>query len=364
MATGSTYQRGNIWWIRYYHNGERYRESSGSEDQADAERLLRKRLDQVEMRGPNPSDEMSITIRDLRNRLIRDYKARGLKSIDEANRAMDRVEEVLGDGTRAVDVGHGDLLSYIEQRLEQDAARSTIQVELSMLRRAYSVTVEAGDLRSAPSFPSVKVDNVRTNWLSMQDVDDICEELDDNLTPVVRFGALTGWRKNEILDIEWSEVDFDAGMIRLEPGTTKNDEGRTFPFGALPPLESLLYEQRGRTDQLERDTGQIVPWVFHRSGDRIKSLRDAWNAACERAGVPEAVFHDLRRTAVRNLERAGVSRSVAMKLTGHKTESVYKRYAIADEDALAEGAAKLAELHGSDDSQGERRVVSINDRRD
>ncbi len=89
--------------------------------------------------------------------------------------------------------------------------------------------------------------------------------------------------------------------------------------------------------------------VFNRDGKRIQDFRTAWQGACERAGVQGAWVHDLRRTAVRNLERAGVSRSVAMKLTGHKTEAVYRRYAIVAESDLREGVEKLAALHSTTD---------------
>lgn len=112
---------------------------------------------------------------------------------------------------------------------------------------------------------------------------------------------------------------------------------------------------------MERERGRIVPWVFHRDGDEIKSFRKAWNGACERAGHAGAWFHDLRRTAVVNLERAGVSRSVATELTGHETEAVYARYAIADAAALAEGVEKLAKLHGAE--PGDRKVVPIGERK-
>lgn len=89
-----------------------------------------------------------------------------------------------------------------------------------------------------------------------------------------------------------------------------------------------------------------VTWVFHRDGEPIKSYNTAWRAACRRAGYPGRLVHDCRRTAVRSLERAGVSRSVAMQLTGHKTEAVYRRYAIVAEADLRDGVAKLAALHG------------------
>src|SRR5262249_9348355 len=117
--------------------------------------------------------------------------------------------------------------------------------------------------------------------------------------------------------------------------------------------------QKNKTKGLELATGQIIPWVFHRRGGQpVLEFRQAWNTACTKAGVPGRLFHDLRRTAVRNLERAGVPRSVAMKLTGHKTESIYRRYAIVSESDLAEGVRKLAAIHGQLGSEMESQRAS------
>ena len=157
--------------------------------------------------------------------------------------------------------------------------------------------------------------------------------------------------------MQWGQVDFVAGVVRLAPGTTKNEEGREFPFRSLPALDDLLEAQRAQTRLLERERGQIIPHVFHRNGRPIKSIRKAWNRACERAGLAGWLFQDLRRMAVRNYEGAGVPRSVAMKLTGHKTESVYRRYAIADKRALEEGVAKLARLYDTIGEVGSTTVL-------
>ena len=150
--------------------------------------------------------------------------------------------------------------------------------------------------------------------------------------------------------LRWSQVDFEAGVVRLEPGTTKNDEGRTLPFSVLPELALLLRSQWDQAVSIELRIGQRVPWVFYWK-DRgifkpihVKSFYRRWKEACKRAGVEERIPHDFRRTAVRNFERAGVPRSVAMKLTGHKTEAVYRRYAIVSEADLTEGLKKLARL--------------------
>jgi integrase len=118
----------------------------------------------------------------------------------------------------------------------------------------------------------------------------------------------------------------------------------------IPSLRAVLERRLEYTRRCERAQGRIIPLVFHRSGRPIKSMAKAWRTACKRAGVPGKLLHDLRRTAVRNLERAGVSRSVAMAMTGHKTESVYRRYAIVAESDLREAGSKLAAVTMNGDS--------------
>jgi integrase len=118
----------------------------------------------------------------------------------------------------------------------------------------------------------------------------------------------------------------------------KSGEGRNFPL--IPELRAVLAEQLERTAALELATDQIIPWLFHKEGKSIGSFRKAWASACKRAGIAGKIPHDFRRTAVRNLERAGVPRSAAMAMVGHQTESIYRRYAIADDGMLKEGAIK------------------------
>ena len=143
------------------------------------------------------------------------------------------------------------------------------------------------------------------------------------------------------MTLEWRQVDFAAGVVRLEVGSTRNKGGRVFPFDVLPELGDVLREQRRVTSQVETEQGRIVPWVFHRNGKRIKCFRDAWVSACTAAGCPGLVPHDMRRSAVRNLTRAGVPEKVAMLLTGHKTRSVFDRYDIVNEADLREAVRKL-----------------------
>jgi integrase len=172
----------------------------------------------------------------------------------------------------------------------------------------------------------------------------------------MEFGYWTGWRiQDEVLSLTWAQIDFDAGVVRSEPNTTKSDQGQSFPFAALPDLAGLLERQRAHTDTVERQLGIIAPTVFNRNGKPILAYLDAWRSACKRASTvkrgglvsvirPRLVGrtpHDFRRTAAHNLIRAGVAQHVVMQLCGWKTDAMFRRYAIVDERDLRSAVAML-----------------------
>jgi integrase len=184
----------------------------------------------------------------------------------------------------------------------------------------------------------------RQGFFDRAQLDAVLRHLPEPIRPVASFAYLTGWRLSEVRGLTWRQVDFGAATVRLEPGTTKNRAGRMFPM--TPELRALLEAQRAATNAAQTKLGAIVPHVFHRGGAPIKSFRRAWLTACDAAGVPGRIFHDFRRTAVRNLERAGVPRSVAMQMVGHKTEAIYRRYAIVSDADLRAASDKLAAIEG------------------
>jgi integrase len=208
----------------------------------------------------------------------------------------------------------------------------------------YTLAVQAGKLHGKPYIPMLREDNVRRGFFEREQLESVCGHLPSSLRPVMRFAYLTGWRvRSEILPLEWRQVDWKGRVVRLDPGTTKNREGRTSPFTA--ELEQLLRDQLVECERLTKKH-QIVARVFHRDGEPIKSFRGAWETATTAAGCPGRILH-FRRTVVRNLERDGVSRSAAMAMVGHKTESIYRRYAIVDAGALRDAAAKIDRAAGT-----------------
>ncbi len=267
----------------------------------------------------------------------------GNKSLDRAERAIRNLEDFFGL-SRALDITKDQITRYIVSRQEVPIAPATIAYELAILKRMFTIAIEADKLDRRPNIPHIEIHNVRKAFFDESEFRKVLGFLPEDIQPVVEFCYLTGWRIGEVRPLHWAQIDWNEKTIRLHPGTTKNDEGRVFPFGGLPALESLLLRQRERTRTVERTTSQIVSWVFHRNGRPIKSFYKAWQKACETAGIPGRWVHDFRRSAVRRLEKAGVPRSQAMVLTGHKTESMYRRYAIVSEADLSHAVSKLAVL--------------------
>lgn len=343
-GNGSLFRRGKnrVIWVSYYVNGKRIRESSGSTLEKDARELLRTRMAQVK-RGRLPErDRERYTFKQLAALLTDDYAANGRKSTERAKISIKKLESWFGDD-RVVAITTGRIKSYVAGRFSEGAKAGTVRIELAALRRMFTLAAESWDgFEHQPHFPKVAPGPARTGFFEEQDLRRVIANLPEELRPPILFAFLTGWRKSEVFNLRWRDVDLDAGVVRLQVGETKNGEGRVLPFDALPELADLIRNQKERTLVFERSTACVVQHVFHRNGRPMLDIRGAWQQACRQAGVPGKLFHDFRRTAVRNLERAGVPRSWAMKLTGHKTESVYQRYAIVSEQDQRDGLARLA----------------------
>ena len=342
-GTGSLFRRGAIWWMKYSVNDRAVRESAGTTSRRVAEKRLQQRLGEVGTGAHIGQAAERLRFEDLVEMVTADYALKQNRSTARMERATRALAGRFA-GVKALAITYDRLAAYAAERLADELALATIQYELAILRRGFTLAVRARRLPARPAFPTITVQNARQGFFEPAQVEALLVELPEYLRPVLQAAVLTGWRKQELLTLTWDRVDCEAGTIRLEAEHTKNHAARVFPVDALPALEAVLRSQRNLTDMVEAATGKPVALVFHHFGLPIRDHYHAWRAACERAKVPGRLLHDARRTAVRNLERAGVSRSVAMKLTGHKTENVYRRYAIVSEQDLREGVAKLASL--------------------
>jgi integrase len=346
-----------IWWVQFYHQGHQVRKSSGTTNRSQAVKFLKKQIEASQAGKLVIGEGERLKFEGFADLVVRDYQRNQRRSLDRAQRAIKRLKAFFG-GFRPIVITKAMIDQYVDYRLNNDkAANATVKYELSLLKRMFRLS--SNMLGRSPEFPIIHVNNVRTGFFEEKDFRVVAEHLDEDTRAPVTFAYLTGWRmKSEVFTLRWSQVDFRVGEVRLEPGTTKTDEGRTFPFALLPELAALLQAQREKTEQLQRSTGMIIPWVFHRRGHRIKDVRGAWWAAIDAAKIGDRIPHDFRRTAVRHLEWAGVPRSVAMQLVGHKTESIYRRYAIVAKNDLVDGMKRLAEYRAVL-QEGQQNVVAL-----
>jgi integrase len=228
------------------------------------------------------------------------------------------------------------------------ASNATINRELALLRRAFNLGKMATPpkVASVPSIPVLKENNARKGFFEDKAFLAVRSKLPEEIQAVVTFAYYTGCRKGEILGLRWPQIDLAERLVRLEPGETKNDEGRTIFLA--PELHATLTAQKAIRDRYFPECN----WVFSRAGRPIRDFRGAWLAACKHAdllgenGEPDKLFHDLRRTGVRNLVRAGVPERVAMMISGHKTRAVFDRYNIVSETDLKDAARRLGEFIG------------------
>ena len=371
---GELKQRGQIWWIRYYKNGRRYEESSGSEKESDAKSLLRLREGDIE-RGVAITPKVGrIRFDEAVKDVINDYRTNRKRSLDDVERRIERHLKPFFGNRRMASITTADIREYIDSRQKETTmvrraftftardgtprqvpeqrrtitgvSNAEINRELTALKRMFNLAIQAGKLLQKPHIPLLKEDNVRVGFFERDQFLAVLAHLPEPVRPAASFAYLTGWRiDSEVLSLEWRQVDFGAGEVRLDPGKTKNGEGRTFPM--TRELREVLEQQRTITENLQRQLKVVCPRVFHRSGRPIKSFRVAFRSACVEAGCPGRVLHDFRRTAVRNLVRAGIPERVAMQMTGHKTRSVFERYNIVSAGDLREAAKRLDAATGT-----------------
>ena len=371
-------------WIKYLQHGRVIRESTETENLVEARRLLRNREGQVAHGMPVAPDVGRITLDEATKDILNDYAMNRKKTLQGTKRLIELHLAPYFGNRRLISITTSDLRAYVTKRLaegyvvrrkragkravgespleevRQPVSAAQVNRELTVLKRMFSLAIQAAKLHTKPHFPMLRENNVRKGFFERDQYLSVRKHLPEAMRPIVTFAYVTGWRINsEVLPLQWRQVDLAAGEVRLDPGTTKNGEGRVFYL--TPELKALLQEQRDRADQIQRDNAMIVQHVFFhdksmkdggpalRTGKSISGhgFYQAWRRARLTAGCPGSIPHDFRRTAIRNMVRAGIPERVAMALSGHKTRSVFDRYNIVSEGDLREAARRLSE-RGSD----------------
>lgn len=337
-----TRKQTKVWWIGYSVRGREHRESSGSTKRAVAVQLLKKRLGELG-RGQfiGPTAERT-TLDEVLQMLLVDYELNQRRSLPGAKLIVVHLKVTLGPETRAIDLTLDRIARYTQERLAEGLAPGTVNRNLAILRRALRLGHRAGKVVGVPPISLLKERNVRQGFLEWPDLQRLLPFLRVDLRELVLFAYLTGWRRGECLTLTWADVDREGRTIRLRPEHAKTGQGRTL---ALEGELWNLIERRWAARRITMPSGEtkLMDLVFHRHGRPFRSFRSAWAKACEKAGVAGRLFHDLRRSAIRNMVRGGVPERVAMAISGHKTRAIFDRYNITSEKDVREAVLRTQE---------------------
>jgi integrase len=380
------------WHIQFSVNGKQFRESTHKDSYNEAQKYLKRRITEVTT-GKFLGTKIDRTLMsELLTDVIADYELKDRHSVDSMARHL--IDKYLlphfGD-YRASNVKVPVITAYIRSRKAAGRAVASVNRELGLLRRAFTLGASNGKVGPAnmPNFKGLfqKEQNARQGFWEHSEYEAFRDALPmDERGPFI-FGYWTGCRLGEILALEWNQVDLEGRAVRLRADQTKPGEARIIPLGGPGgDLHDMLVAQKARHADLCPES----PWVFFRQGSkyvdrksprrgqRVDDIRKGWAKAVETTKTLEAahtlgirpedvtdeqrnaakgidrLFHDLRRTGVRNLIRAGVPQKVAMMISGHKTTSMFSRYNIVDERDLHDAADKLAKYLNGKTGNGQK----------
>lgn len=373
-GTGCVRKIGPIWYFQYYDRTKCIRKSSGSEVREVAEAKLADALRELKA-GRTPAERFeNLRYKNMVAALYADYAANGHKSLQTK---ADGSKYIFGvpdldkffGRYRAVEITTDRLRAFTLKRQKEGASNGTINRSLSALRRMFHLAVQDGKLRDVPYFPMLREAKPRTGFIERDGFERLRRELPEYMRPVLSMAFYTGMRLGEIKSLRWEHVNLLERKITLDADLTKNGQQRTIPLTQeLPAMLELLRQQNPK-----------ATLVFTHEGHAIGNFRKVWATACVRAGLgkynwicdtPDCdhvaaeklkacpkckallrrayeglIFHDLRRAGVRNLVRAGVPESIAMKISGHLTASIFRRYDISSEKDMMDAGAKLDAFH-------------------
>jgi integrase len=367
---GRIFMRGTTYWCSYYLRGKEFRESTGQTDPDKASKFLRGRLkevhaDEIGAQTFTTPKASRLTIHELVDALRSDFELREKASKQNLS-VLKRVESDFGT-FRAIELTSERIDKYIEKRLAEGHAKASINRTTQMLGQCYMLAIQRSHLTRAPFIRHLsEVGNTRKGFFSEAELAAVIGHLPNDLKDFVRFAAATGMRKGECASLVWSDVEGDVLTLRGE--NAKNGEARPVPL--IGELAKIIERRKAARRVEENGTVRMVEHIFHREGEAVAEFRKTWASACIAAGVgimrcPKCgaqgaakecptcgvrtkytgrIFHDLRRSAVRNMTRSGVPQNVAMKISGHKTASIFQRYNIVATDDLRE-ALERTELY-------------------
>lgn len=342
---GSVYKRGKFYWIKYYVGRKRVYESTKTTSKRDAKLRLAQR------EGTKPE---VWTGRLKYSDLLADFLSEQLRNNrkDARNVAL-KVDKHLVPffEFRFVSNSSGGVAlvvsEYVQKRKRYGASNETINRGLAWIRRTFNLALENGKVQFAVKIKALKEVPPRSDFYEQEELEEVLGFMDSDTAPIPVFANWCGWRKSEVLNLQFANIDFRANEIRINPGGSKNDQPRMIIM--TKAIREMMQTQKRKA---ESSPNPECPWVWHRNGEKIKSFREMWDTARTNADAKrveqglepafmQKTFHALRRSASRNMELAGIPDRVIMAVMGHKTRTMFDRYRQVPRKDLQDAAKKL-----------------------
>lgn len=340
--SGSVYQRKDSgkWGAALRVAGRRFRQETGFPSRTAAKRALQGWQSELLAGRYVAKENEKLSVSDLLDSYERDLRIRSAKSMVSFRAHAKALREGPAKGrSKERKGGLGvlpafavtpDLVEQFKERcLEVGKAPATVDRYVETLRAAFEYACGKERISRVPKFSLLRPDNRRTGFFEKAEVEAVCAKLREPLDGVTRFAYLSGWRKGEIVGLRWDQVDRAAREVRL--WDSKSGKGRVLPYRGSAELTALLERRWGLRPYATPTGPALSALVFHEAGLLVGDFRKSWATACREAGIGRRLFHDLRRSAVRDMIRAGVPQAIAKAISGHASDSVFERYNIVDE---------------------------------
>lgn len=361
-GSGRVWLEGPVWWIQYYLHGKQVRESSGNSKKMVAEELLKKRLDEKNAGVLRITSAAKLRYERMRDSLYTKYRNDGkhsLRLLKDGTEYVSGVRPHLDDffaGYRASDITTQEMRKFVDKRLKEGASKGCINGSLNILRSMFSTAFKDGLIvrNDIPYFPMFKQSGPRNVRLDPSQFEKLHAELPQYLKAPVRLAYYNGLRRAEVFGLKWTDIDWDAGIIRLSGKVTKTGKARMTPIPGpvMADLKALFVNRRPGAEL-----------IFEYNGRRVGDFKRSWRTALKRAGLPaNFVFHGLRYCAASNLTSAGVSRIVAQGITGHETDSIFRRYNLVADDDLTAASDRVTAYVENGEKKGRMREAAAAER--
>jgi integrase len=341
----------SVYYAQFYRNGRQVRETTSTRVRQKALAILRQKMTRSED-GFLPTGELKkIRYADLRAGLLANYVEKGRRSLyhtkngEETICGLKVLDAFFGfpdnQGPSVTEIGPDLARRFAKEQLEKGWANGTVNRALTLLRRMLSIAREDGKIQAVPLIRKLKEPPARKGFVSLPVFKKLLRKLPTDLHPLILFLYWCGVRLGEARAIEWSQVELHNRLIRLEEDQTKNEEARIVPLPQV--LVMLLQREKHKTGRVFDDTNLRNEWqkacVAVGLGTRVLQKSASGNSWYKYSGL---IIHDMRRSAVRNLVTvAGVPEQIAMKISGHKTRSVFDRYHIVNAQDVSNAMARL-----------------------